>query len=69
MNDAKPRLVMVGNGMVGHRFLETLVSDSPNFAITAFSEEPRGDYNLDGDNTSDDARTFTIVDCDTVSIP
>jgi len=55
--------------MVGHRFLETLVSDSPNFAITAFSEEPRGDYNLDGDNTSDDARTFTIVDCDTVSIP
>ena len=40
------RVVVVGNGMVGHKFIETLLQ-SPNkdqFHITAISEEPRLAY-------------------------
>ena len=44
MNDAKLRVVVIGNGMVGHRFLETLVAASPQAAITVFGEEPRAAY-------------------------
>lgn len=42
----KPRLVMVGNGPVGHKFLETLVSSgaAKNFDVTVFGEEPRPAY-------------------------
>lgn len=40
------RLVMVGNGPVGHKFLETIVAlgEAGQFAITVFGEEPRPAY-------------------------
>ncbi|WP_428944861.1 nitrite reductase large subunit NirB [Pantoea sp. FN060301] len=40
------RLVIIGNGMVGHRLLEELVEKSApgQFAITVFCEEPRVAY-------------------------
>ncbi|MBC8132820.1 MAG: nitrite reductase large subunit [Deltaproteobacteria bacterium] len=42
----KPRLVVVGNGMVGHRFLEVLANagQSKGFDVTVFGEEPRAAY-------------------------
>src|SRR5438094_1437173 len=40
----KQRLVVIGNGMVGQRFLEQLVARSHDFEITAFCEEPRPAY-------------------------
>jgi nitrite reductase (NADH) large subunit len=41
-----PRLVVIGNGMVGHRFLASLIERGAHrrFAITAFCEEPRAAY-------------------------
>jgi len=42
---SRRRLVVVGNGMVGQRFLETLVAAAgAQFAITVFCEEPRPAY-------------------------
>ncbi|GAA5213594.1 nitrite reductase large subunit NirB [Corallincola platygyrae] len=43
---SKTRLVIVGNGMVGHRFIEELVErdDAKQFDITVFCEEPRVAY-------------------------
>ena len=39
------RIVVVGHGMVGQRFLETLTQDgSSDFAITMLAEEPRLAY-------------------------
>src|SRR5689334_3648155 len=39
------RIVVVGHGMVGQRFLETLTKDGPNdLAITMLAEEPRLAY-------------------------
>lgn len=42
----KERIVVVGNGMVGHKFIENLVQDeqSDNVDIITFSEEPRLAY-------------------------
>ncbi|MBI2292282.1 MAG: nitrite reductase large subunit [Betaproteobacteria bacterium] len=40
----KMKLVMVGNGMVGQRFLEQLVARSNDFEVTTFCEEPRPAY-------------------------
>ena len=43
---SKQRIVVIGNGMVGHRFIENLV-DSPSadrVNIITFSEEPRLAY-------------------------
>ena len=37
------RVVVVGNGMVGHRFVD-LARDQPGVAITVFCEEPRPAY-------------------------
>ena len=37
------KLVVVGNGMVGQRFLETLPADAP-FSVTVLAEEPRPAY-------------------------
>ena len=37
------RVVVVGNGMVGHRFVE-LAADVPGVGVTVFGEEPRGAY-------------------------
>jgi nitrite reductase (NADH) large subunit len=41
--DAQPRLVVVGNGMVGQRFLEAL-DPAAGFRITVLAEEPRAAY-------------------------
>ena len=41
--NARSKLLVVGNGMVGQRFLESLPPDSP-FAITVLAEEPRPAY-------------------------
>ena len=42
----KQRLVIIGNGMVGHRFIEDFVEKAnlEQFEITAFCEEPRVAY-------------------------
>ncbi|WP_026973349.1 nitrite reductase large subunit NirB [Aliagarivorans marinus] len=43
---SKQRLVVVGNGMVGHRFIEDMVEKAggENYQITVFCEEPRVAY-------------------------
>ncbi|MGB1092095.1 MAG: nitrite reductase large subunit NirB, partial [Oceanobacter sp.] len=43
---SKKRIVVVGNGMVGHNFIDTLAKSeySPEFEILTFSEEPRLAY-------------------------
>lgn len=41
--NARSKLLVVGNGMVGQRFLESLPADLP-FDITALGEEPRAAY-------------------------
>jgi nitrite reductase (NADH) large subunit len=41
--NARSRLLVVGNGMVGQRFLESLPADAP-FDITVLGEEPRPAY-------------------------
>ncbi|MGR2944364.1 nitrite reductase large subunit NirB [Vibrio vulnificus] len=43
---SKLKLVIVGNGMVGHRYIEDLVdkTDVSNYDITVFCEEPRVAY-------------------------
>jgi nitrite reductase (NADH) large subunit len=40
----KPTIVVVGNGMVGYKFCEKLVSRSSGFNIVVFGEEPRPAY-------------------------
>ncbi len=35
------RVAVIGNGMVGQRFLEQLAARSKDLEITVFSEEPR----------------------------
>src|SRR5512142_2131243 len=41
--NARSKLLVVGNGMVGQRFLESLPPDAP-FDITVLAEEPRPAY-------------------------
>src|SRR6185503_14169566 len=38
------RVVVIGNGMVGQRFLEKLVAHGKDVEVTAFCEEPRPAY-------------------------
>ncbi|WP_019612717.1 nitrite reductase large subunit NirB [Psychromonas ossibalaenae] len=41
----KQRIVVVGNGMVGHKFIDTLITDdSVDYDVITFSEEPRLAY-------------------------
>jgi len=42
----KQRIVVIGNGMVGHSFLEKLIASDgfENFEVTVFGEEPRKAY-------------------------
>ncbi|MBP6725239.1 MAG: hypothetical protein KA137_10390, partial [Halioglobus sp.] len=40
----KRRIVVVGNGMVGHHFVESLVGAGGDDAITILGEEPRPAY-------------------------
>lgn len=59
---AKPRLVVVGNGMAGMRTVEELLKLTPDlYDITVFGAEPHGNYNrillspvLAGEKTVDD---------------
>ena len=37
-------IIVVGNGMVGYKFCEKLVSKSSRFNIVVFGEEPRRAY-------------------------
>lgn len=43
---AKTRIIVVGNGMVGHQFIDSLLAsdNASRFEITTFSEEPRVAY-------------------------
>lgn len=43
---SKTNLVIIGNGMVGHRFVEELIDkkQSDQFNVTIFCEEPRVAY-------------------------
>jgi nitrite reductase (NADH) large subunit len=40
----KPTVIVVGNGMVGYKFCEKLISKSSNFNLIVFGEEPRRAY-------------------------
>ncbi|HWK05999.1 MAG TPA: nitrite reductase large subunit NirB [Puia sp.] len=40
----KPVVVVIGNGMVGHKFCEKLMAASPSFQVVVFGEEPRPAY-------------------------
>jgi nitrite reductase (NADH) large subunit len=62
---SKKKIVVVGNGMVGHKFIDTLIQREQNlFDITTFSEEPRLAYDrvrltsyLDGQSAQELALT------------
>ncbi len=41
---SKQKVVVIGNGMVGHKFLENLMAGSGAFDVTVFCEEPRAAY-------------------------
>ncbi|HVW15515.1 MAG TPA: nitrite reductase large subunit NirB [Mucilaginibacter sp.] len=41
---SKPTIIVVGNGMVGYKFCEKLVSRSTSYKIVVFGEEPRRAY-------------------------
>ncbi len=46
LNPQRPKLVVIGNGMAGARFLEDVLSLRPDlFDITVFGDEPYGTYN------------------------
>ena len=42
--NGRPTIVVVGNGMVGHKLCEKLLKKSSNFNIVVFGEEPRPAY-------------------------
>ncbi|MBX5460208.1 MAG: nitrite reductase large subunit [Steroidobacteraceae bacterium] len=42
--DAQSKLIVIGNGMVGQRFLEHLVEKTHGHSITVLGEEPRAAY-------------------------
>ncbi|AWM38286.1 Nitrite reductase [NAD(P)H] [Gemmata obscuriglobus] len=46
LHPQKPKLVVIGNGMAGARFLEDVLALDPElFDITVFGDEPYGNYN------------------------
>lgn len=64
---AKQNLVVIGNGMVGHRFLERMVAKnaSQNWNLITFCEEPRLAYdrvNLSGFFNGKTADDLTLVE-------
>jgi nitrite reductase (NADH) large subunit len=65
--DARPSLVVIGNGMAGMRTVEELLKLAPDmYRITVFGAEPHGNYNrillspvLAGEKTVDDIMLHT----------
>jgi nitrite reductase (NADH) large subunit len=65
--DARPSLVVIGNGMAGMRTVEELLKLAPHmYRITVFGAEPHGNYNrillspvLAGEKTVDDIMLHT----------
>src|SRR5882762_6285735 len=41
---SKPVVVVIGNGMVGHKFCEKLMAATSSFQLIVFGEEPRPAY-------------------------
>jgi len=42
---SKQRIIVVGNGMVGHKFIDTIITDdSVDYEVITFSEESRLAY-------------------------
>ena len=68
VDNARCRLIVIGNGMVGQRFLEDLVRDAPGrFAIEVLCEEPRSAYDrvhLTGFFSGKTATDLALVDND-----
>ena len=65
----KPTIVVIGNGMVGHRFCEKLVEydTEKRYRIVTFCEEPRAAYDRVGLTsffTSRDVQTLMLADLD-----
>ena len=64
---AKPRLIVIGNGMVGQRFLEALVNEAADrFVIEVLCEEPRLAYDrvqLSGFFSGKSAADLALVIC------
>ncbi|MEE9344961.1 MAG: hypothetical protein V3U88_05080, partial [Methylococcales bacterium] len=63
----KQRIVIIGNGMVGHRFIEELVNSekSADFEVITFCEEPRYAYDrvhLSSFFSGSTAQDLSIVD-------
>jgi nitrite reductase (NADH) large subunit len=59
------RLVVIGNGMVGHKFLERMFSKSAGWEFVAFCEEPRVAYdrvNLSGFFSGKTAGDLSLVE-------
>ena len=50
LTDRKHNVVVIGNGMVGHRFVEKLVEydNAEQFRVVTFCEEPRAAYDRVG---------------------
>jgi nitrite reductase (NADH) large subunit len=64
---SKQRIVIIGNGMVGHRFIEELVNSdkSADFEVITFCEEPRYAYDrvhLSSFFSGSTAQDLSIVD-------
>ncbi|MFT5528214.1 MAG: NAD(P)H-nitrite reductase large subunit, partial [Pirellulaceae bacterium] len=49
-NTPKKNIVVIGNGMVGHRFVENLIAfdELKDYKIVTFCEEPRAAYDRVG---------------------
>lgn len=45
MTSRVPRVVVVGNGMAGFRFVQELLGLDPGCSLTVAGEEPGGAYN------------------------
>ena len=58
------RLVTIGNGMVGHRFLEQMAAKGADWELICFCEEPRVAYdrvNLSGYFAGKTAEELSLV--------
>lgn len=64
---AKKNLVVIGNGMVGHKFLDEIISSGTiaNWNVITFCEEPRVAYdrvNLSGYFSGKTAADLSLVE-------